>query len=51
MDTSLIEYTKKESHINNLEQKEDFKKLNKNYNYNYLNFDLTLSNPLTIKVY
>lgn len=25
--------------------------LNNNYNYNYLNFDLTLSHPITLKVF
>ena len=34
----------------NEKKKERISSQNQNYNYNYLNFDLTLSHPLTIKV-
>ena len=51
VDKQLMEYTE---NINkrkiNEKKKERISNQNKNYNYNYLNFDLTLSHPLTIKV-
>ncbi len=52
MDKELMEYTEKfnEKTRKNRENNDKITKNNKNYNYNYLNFDLTLSHPLTITV-